>query len=594
VEGSYAKVDPMAKSSSIPEQHAFLDRAKNYEFDEVKTLVESQPDLVYCQPGGRWSALHQFAACGNEQAVRFLLSKGASTTALTEDGRTPRDVAKTNVAPLLQKHNESSLALGQSSNLAKGYPGAGHKLQKQLALDQMTVDQILGLKGGPAQVAFFRQDIACSAILKTVENMVYFFSEYAEVMKFMGPETDEPVDFDVGNGNGTEDVLATRALFEATGGTKPSLKQTPTIRQLGETLWKEMRTQDAAFCFGYTSMGKLFQGRIFQGIHLLMKKQEVLNRKMQSDAPVAKDALQNMLKIPEVKQSLLDMSKSQTTLMEAARIFLHNITKTKHMGPRVEELVKRLEDSNMEITKLRTEMISSICMSVSPGLHRLFFELLPRLQTDCSDDKLQVADAVSSVLSSQGTALITQAMEKVSANRSWKELLETQEAQDAKQIVMEAAKNDLWKFAGGLAKKLAGQVAQSTVVKKAAQLSKLCRQVHKALEEEEQLFQMLQSSTPVARTESNSHLHELAEKMRPMSLKLSKMEDEYTEIKDELFKICQEHAAKDVQHVVAALDAKKQACPEHRCYCNCWNCGCRFVLRESFEVDNAIGVSPGS
>jgi len=89
------------EAPTIQEQHAFLDAAKYANFALVRTLVLAKPSLINCQPAGRWSALHQAAMRGNSDTVRFLLDRGASTTAQTSDGRTPLDVADASVFDLL-------------------------------------------------------------------------------------------------------------------------------------------------------------------------------------------------------------------------------------------------------------------------------------------------------------------------------------------------------------------------------------------------------------------------------------------------------------------------------------------------------------
>ncbi|CAJ1342458.1 unnamed protein product [Effrenium voratum] len=96
-------MDVMDDAGDIPmaEQHAFLDQAKKYNFEKVREMVEAKPGLVNVQPAGRWSALHQAAEAGDEGTVRYLLEKGALLTVTTSDGRTPLQVAKGNVRPLL-------------------------------------------------------------------------------------------------------------------------------------------------------------------------------------------------------------------------------------------------------------------------------------------------------------------------------------------------------------------------------------------------------------------------------------------------------------------------------------------------------------
>lgn len=88
-----------ANDIPISQQHAFLDLAKEFKWQEVKRQVNAAPALVGVQPcgrqgGRRWSALHQAAFSGNADAVRFLLSHHAPTDAKTDDDKTPWDVAK--------------------------------------------------------------------------------------------------------------------------------------------------------------------------------------------------------------------------------------------------------------------------------------------------------------------------------------------------------------------------------------------------------------------------------------------------------------------------------------------------------------------
>jgi len=90
--------------ASIPEkeQHAFLDLAKTRQFKKVIAAITENPALVNVQAAGRWSALHQAAEHGDQEVVKFLLSRGASLEAKTRDGKTPEDVAKANVKHLLK------------------------------------------------------------------------------------------------------------------------------------------------------------------------------------------------------------------------------------------------------------------------------------------------------------------------------------------------------------------------------------------------------------------------------------------------------------------------------------------------------------
>lgn len=88
-----------ANDIPISQQHAFLDLAKEFRWEDVKCHIHENPALIGVQPcgrqgGARWSALHQAAYSGNTDAVRFLLERNAPIDAKTDDGQTPLQVAK--------------------------------------------------------------------------------------------------------------------------------------------------------------------------------------------------------------------------------------------------------------------------------------------------------------------------------------------------------------------------------------------------------------------------------------------------------------------------------------------------------------------
>ena len=80
---------------SETEQHAFLDKAKIADFEEVKRLINSNINYINVQPAGRWSALHQAAYFGSVETVDWLLARGANKSAVTNDGDRPFDLAYT-------------------------------------------------------------------------------------------------------------------------------------------------------------------------------------------------------------------------------------------------------------------------------------------------------------------------------------------------------------------------------------------------------------------------------------------------------------------------------------------------------------------
>uniref|UniRef100_A0A7S1SA98 Uncharacterized protein n=1 Tax=Alexandrium catenella TaxID=2925 RepID=A0A7S1SA98_ALECA len=84
-------------------EHQFLDHAKTFEWDAVKTMLAIDPDLINAQPAGRWTALHQAAFEGNKDMAEFLVRKGSSLTAVTRARKTALEVAKGSAREWLQE-----------------------------------------------------------------------------------------------------------------------------------------------------------------------------------------------------------------------------------------------------------------------------------------------------------------------------------------------------------------------------------------------------------------------------------------------------------------------------------------------------------
>ena len=95
-------------------EHAFLDAAKNYEFEHVKSLVKSNRRLINVQPEGRWSALHHAAAAGDGSMINWLIARGANLHSQTRDGKKPIDVAMPSVVGILQAEMVAKQAQGQA------------------------------------------------------------------------------------------------------------------------------------------------------------------------------------------------------------------------------------------------------------------------------------------------------------------------------------------------------------------------------------------------------------------------------------------------------------------------------------------------
>jgi len=92
------------------EQHQFLDICRNGDFERVKEYLTVNPLYINVQPGGRWSALHQFAFHGDSEAIQYLLGKLADPSAKTSEGHTPAEVAQQRVVSLLRTRSQAARA----------------------------------------------------------------------------------------------------------------------------------------------------------------------------------------------------------------------------------------------------------------------------------------------------------------------------------------------------------------------------------------------------------------------------------------------------------------------------------------------------
>lgn len=97
-------------------EHDFLDNAKSFNWDAVKTMLRETPDLINVKPCGRWTALHQAAFEGNADVCRTLLDLGADQAALNRGQQKPADVAKGAA--------KEALASGARTPAAEGAPAA--------------------------------------------------------------------------------------------------------------------------------------------------------------------------------------------------------------------------------------------------------------------------------------------------------------------------------------------------------------------------------------------------------------------------------------------------------------------------------------
>ena len=139
---------------SLAEQHKFLDLAKAFRFDEVKSLIAKDIEYVNCQPSGRWTAIHQACYKGDAGTVQFLVDRGADTKVTTRDKKTPKQVA-------LEQGHPACAAIVDAADAAapkKGKSKAGAAASGAPA----PKSQKVGLKGGVAKIAFDASGAAAS------------------------------------------------------------------------------------------------------------------------------------------------------------------------------------------------------------------------------------------------------------------------------------------------------------------------------------------------------------------------------------------------------------------------------------------------
>jgi len=97
--------DPAAQPDAEPPIHL---AARQGNLDEVKALVQGDPDLVSSKDIGGWTPLHQAAFAGHKEVAQFLLDHNADVNARDNYDVTPLSVAsftgRTDVVELLLAH----------------------------------------------------------------------------------------------------------------------------------------------------------------------------------------------------------------------------------------------------------------------------------------------------------------------------------------------------------------------------------------------------------------------------------------------------------------------------------------------------------
>ena len=70
-----------------------IEAIQNGNADQVKSLLEAQPEVVNTTETNGYTALHLAAQQGNGEIIKLLLEHGADINAIAADGQTPMEVA---------------------------------------------------------------------------------------------------------------------------------------------------------------------------------------------------------------------------------------------------------------------------------------------------------------------------------------------------------------------------------------------------------------------------------------------------------------------------------------------------------------------
>ncbi|WP_051359856.1 ankyrin repeat domain-containing protein [Adhaeribacter aquaticus] len=70
-----------------------IEAVKSGNLEEVKSLLDNEPDIVNTKDNKGYTLLHLAAQEGNGDLIKLLLERGADINALTEDGQSPMEIA---------------------------------------------------------------------------------------------------------------------------------------------------------------------------------------------------------------------------------------------------------------------------------------------------------------------------------------------------------------------------------------------------------------------------------------------------------------------------------------------------------------------
>lgn len=92
--GSSVQLDiPENDISTFSTPWQVFDHAASGELDQLKTLIDADPQLIDVIGDHEWTPLHYAASNGQNAVVRYLLSKGANPMAVDENSFEPIAIA---------------------------------------------------------------------------------------------------------------------------------------------------------------------------------------------------------------------------------------------------------------------------------------------------------------------------------------------------------------------------------------------------------------------------------------------------------------------------------------------------------------------
>ena len=103
---------PLVRSHNVEASNALIDAASQEQWEVVWTMLDSKPSLINYRPGSqRFNLIHVAAFQGDEDALIDLLGRGATSSVLTEDRLSAKEIATMNnyhsIVGIITQHEAS-------------------------------------------------------------------------------------------------------------------------------------------------------------------------------------------------------------------------------------------------------------------------------------------------------------------------------------------------------------------------------------------------------------------------------------------------------------------------------------------------------